>query len=69
MSKSQVSRLYVEIDQRVNAFVSRPLEGAGPKFLARFGKREVLGVVTGPSEPETFWTDFLDLSPTVACAA
>ncbi len=23
------------------------------------GKREVLGVATGPSEAETFWTDFL----------
>lgn len=23
------------------------------------GKREVLGVATGPSEVETFWTDFL----------
>ena len=28
MSKSQVSRLCVEIDERVNAFLSRPLEGA-----------------------------------------
>ena len=23
------------------------------------GKREVLGVATGPSEAETFWTEFL----------
>lgn len=30
MSKSQVSRLCVEIDERVNAFLSRPLEGAWP---------------------------------------
>ena len=30
MSKSQVSRLCVEIDERVNAFLQRPLEGAWP---------------------------------------
>jgi transposase-like protein len=30
MSKSQVSRLCAEIDERVNAFLSRPLEGAWP---------------------------------------
>lgn len=30
MSKSQVSRLCAEIDLRVNAFLSRPLEGAWP---------------------------------------
>ena len=30
MSKSQVSRLCTEIDERVNAFLSRPLEGAWP---------------------------------------
>jgi transposase-like protein len=30
MSKSQVSRLCAEIDGRVNAFLSRPLEGAWP---------------------------------------
>jgi hypothetical protein len=28
MSKSQVSRLCAEIDARVNAFLSRPLEGS-----------------------------------------
>jgi putative transposase len=34
------------------------------------GKREVLGVATGPSEAETFWTEFLrSASPTAACAA
>ena len=32
MSKSQVSRLCAEIDVRVNAFLSRPLEGAWPTF-------------------------------------
>ncbi|WP_232796551.1 transposase, partial [Roseovarius salinarum] len=30
MSKSQVSRLCAEIDERVNAFLDRPLEGAWP---------------------------------------
>jgi putative transposase len=30
MSKSQVSRLCAEIDERVNAFLQRPLEGAWP---------------------------------------
>ena len=84
MSKSQVSRLCAEIDERVNAFLSRPLEGAWPylwldatylkvreggRIISRAviiavgvnedGKREVLGVATGPSEAETFWTEFL----------
>jgi transposase-like protein len=84
MSKSQVSRLCAEIDERVNAFLSRPLEGAWPylwldatyvkardggRIVSRAvivavavnedGKRELLGVATGPSEAETFWTDFL----------
>jgi len=84
MSKSQVSRLCAEIDERVNAFLNRPLEGAWPylwldatyvkvreggRIISRAvivavavnedGKREVLGVATGPSEAETFWTDFL----------
>ena len=30
MSKSAVSRLCAEIDERVNAFLQRPLEGAWP---------------------------------------
>src|SRR3954447_13729671 len=30
ISKSQVSRLCAEIDERVNAFLSRPIEGAWP---------------------------------------
>jgi hypothetical protein len=84
MSKSQVSRLCAEIDERVNAFLARPLEGAWPylwldatylkvreggRIISRAvivavavnedGKREVLGVATGPSEAETFWTEFL----------
>lgn len=89
MSKSQVSRLCAEIDERVNAFLARPLEGAWPylwldatyvkvreggRIVSRAviiavavnedGKREVLGVATGPSEafgrwPSPFWTEFL----------
>jgi putative transposase len=84
MSKSQVSRLCAEIDVRVNAFLSRPLEGAWPylwldatylkvrdggRIVSRAvivavavnedGKREVLGIATGLSEAEAFWTDFL----------
>ncbi len=84
MSKSQVSRLCAEIDERVQAFLTRPLEGAWPylwldatylkvresgRIVSRAvivavavnddGKREVLGVATGPSEAEMFWTDFL----------
>jgi len=75
MSKSQVSRLCADIDERVNAFLTRPLEGAWPylwldatyfkvreggRIISRAviiavavnedGKREVLGVATGPSE-------------------
>ena len=30
ISKSQVSRLCAEIDERVNAFLARPIEGAWP---------------------------------------
>jgi transposase-like protein len=84
MSKSQVSRLCAEIDIRVNAFLSRPLEGAWPylwldatylkvgdggRIVSRAvivavavnedGRREVLGIATGLSEAEAFWTDFL----------
>jgi len=84
MSKSQVSRLCADIDERVSAFLGRPLEGTWPylwldatyvkvreggRIISRAviiavavnedGKREVLGIATGPSEAETFWTDFL----------
>ncbi len=84
MSKSQVSRLCGEIDERVNAFLTRPLEGAWPCLwldatclkvreggrivshaviiavgVNEDGKRDVPGVATGPSEAETFWTEFL----------
>ncbi len=84
MSKKKVSRLCADIDERVDAFLTRPLEGAWPylwldatdvkvreggRIVSRAviiavavnedGKREVLGVATGPSEAETFWTAFL----------
>ncbi len=84
ISKSQVSRLCVEIDERVGAFLERPLEGDWPylwidatyvkvRQAGRIvsvatiiavavngeGRREVLGMATGPSEAEPFWTAFL----------
>ncbi|MET0456848.1 MAG: IS256 family transposase [Mycobacterium sp.] len=84
VSKSQVSRLVEEIDERVNAFLTRPIEGEWPYFwidatyvkarqagrivstaviiavgVNTDGRREVLGVATGPSEAEAFWKGFL----------
>src|SRR5271154_750933 len=84
ISKSQVSRLCEEIDERVKAFLERPLEGDWPYIWADAayvkvrrngrivsvavivavgvnsdGRREVLGMDIGPSEAETFWTEFL----------
>ncbi|KQT42102.1 transposase [Aureimonas sp. Leaf454] len=84
VSKSEVSRLVCEIDERVNAFLSRPIEGEWPYLwidatylkerqggrivstavivavgVNTDGRREVLGVATGPSEAEVFWKSFL----------
>jgi putative transposase len=84
VSKSQVSRLCEEIDERVKTFLDRPLEGDWPYLwidatyvkvrnngrivsvavivavgVNADGRREVLGMDVGPSEAETFWTDFL----------
>ena len=84
ISKSQVSRLVEEIDDKVQAFLIRPIEGDWPylwidatyvkvRQAGRIvsvavivavganadGRREVLGLDVGPSEAETFWTDFL----------
>jgi putative transposase len=84
ISKSQVSRLCEEIDERVNAFLSRPIEGEWPYLwidatylktreagrivstavilaigVNTDGRREVLGIATGVSEAEPFWTAFL----------
>ncbi len=84
ISKSQVSRLCEEIDDKVEAFLSRPIEGDWPYLwidatyvkvrqsgrivsvaviiavgVNSDGRREVLGMDIGPSEAETFWTEFL----------
>ena len=84
ISKSQVSRLCEEIDEKVKAFLGRPLEGEWPYIwldatylkvrqsgrivsvaviiavgVNGDGRREVLGMAIGPSEAETFWTEFL----------
>ena len=79
-----MSRLCEEIDERVEAFLTRPIEGQwvylwiestylrvcqGGRILSvavtiavgvnTDGRREVLGMAVGPSEAETFWTEFL----------
>jgi putative transposase len=84
ISKSQVSRLCTEIDEKVKAFLTRPIEGDWPYLwvdatyvkvrqsgrivsvavivavgVNSDGRREVLGMDIGPSEAETFWTEFL----------
>jgi transposase-like protein len=84
ISKSQVSRLCGEIDEKVAAFLDRPLEGEWPylwldatyvktRISGRVvstavilaiavnsdGRREVVAMGVGPSEAETFWTEFL----------
>ena len=84
VSKSQVSRVCAELDERVGAFLNRPIEGEWPSLwldatyikvrqagrivtvaatiamaVNTNGRREVLGMATGASEAETFWTDFL----------
>jgi transposase-like protein len=84
ISKSQVSRLCAEIDDKISAFLDRPLEGDWPYLwldatyvrcrsggrivstaviiavaVNSDGRREVLGIDIGPSEAETFWTEFL----------
>jgi putative transposase len=84
ISKSQVSRLCMEIDEKIATFLDRPLEGDWPYLwldatyvkvrqngrivsvavivavgVNGDGRREVLGLAIGPSEAETFWTDFL----------
>lgn len=84
VSKSQVSRLCADIDERVQAFLTRPIEGDWPYLwidatdlksrqggrivsvavivavgVNTEGRGEVLGVATGASEAEVFWTEFL----------
>src|ERR687884_304205 len=84
VSKSEVSRLCAELDERVGAFLNRPIEGEWPYLwidatylkvreagrivstaviiavaVNTGGRREVLGLATGPSEAEPFWMAFL----------
>src|ERR1700756_3372408 len=84
ISQSQVSRLCGEIDDKVQTFLNRPLEGDWPYVwldatyvkvrqagrivsvaviiavgVNNDGRREILGMDIGPSEAETFWTEFL----------
>jgi putative transposase len=84
VSKSQVSRLCAELDERVGAFLSRPIEGDWPYLwidatyvkareagsiqsvavivavaVNTEGQRQIIGMKVGPSEAETFWTEFL----------
>ena len=84
ISKSQVSRLCEDIDERVGEFLDRRIEGDWPYIwidatyvkarqngrivsvaviiavgVNSDGRREVLGMMIGASEAETFWTEFL----------
>lgn len=84
ISKSEVGRICQELDERVGAFLGRPIAGEWPYLwidatyvqvreqgrivstavitataVNTDGRREVLGMTTGPSEAEPFWTDFL----------
>ena len=82
ISKSTVSKMCKEIDERVNDFLDRPLTGEWPYLwldatylkvrqggrivsaiiavaVNTDGRREIIGMGIGPSEAETFWTEFL----------
>ena len=73
ISKSQVSRLCEEIDDRVHAFLDRPIEGDWPyvwldatyvkarrdHHIVSVATTEVLGMTIGHSEAEPFWVEFL----------
>ena len=84
ISKSTVSKMCKDIDERVGEFLNRPLTGEWPYLwldatylkvrqggrivsvaaiiavaVNTDGRREIIGLGTGPSEAETFWTDFL----------
>jgi len=84
ISKSTVSKLCKDIDERVGEFLNRPLTGEWPYLwldatylkvrrggrivsvaaiiavaVNTDGRREIIGLGTGPSEAEAFWTDFL----------
>ena len=84
ISKSTVSKLCKDIDERVGDFLDRPLTGEWPYLwldatylkarqggrvvsvaaiiavaVNTDGRREIIGLKVGPSEAETFWTEFL----------
>ena len=84
ISKSTVSKLCKDIDERVHEFLDRPLVGEWPYLWLEAtylkvrrggriisvaaiiavavntdGRREIIGLTVGPSEAETFWTEFL----------
>ncbi len=84
ISKSKVSKLCKDIDERVGEFLNRPPTGDWPyvwldaTYLKQRqggrivpvaaiiavaanteGRREIIGLGIGPSEAETFWTEFL----------
>ena len=84
ISKSTVSKLCKDIDDRVGEFLNRPLTGNWPYLwldatylrvrqggrivsvaaiiavaVNDDGRREIIGLGVGPSEAETFWTEFL----------
>jgi len=84
ISKSTVSKLCKDIDERVGEFLNRPLTGEwsylwldatylkvrqGGRIVPvaaiiavaanTEGRREIIGLGIGPSEAETFWTEFL----------
>src|SRR5580704_3351877 len=63
ISKSQVSRLCTEIDERVQRFLTRPLEGEWQYVWldATYvrARRDHHIVSVGVSEAEPFWTEFL----------
>ena len=84
ISKSTVSKLCKDIDERVGEFLNRPLNGEWPYVwldatylkvrqggrivsiaaiiavaVTVDGRREIIGLGTGPSEAETLWTEFL----------
>lgn len=84
ISKSTVSKLCKDIDERVGDFLNRPLSGDWPYLwldatylkvrqggrivsvaaiiavaVNTDGRREIIGLGTGPSEAETFWMEFL----------
>ncbi len=94
ISKSTVSKLCKDIDDRVGEFLNRPLVGDWPCLwldatylkvrqggrivsiaaiiavaVNTDGRREIIGLGTGPSEAETFWTEFLRASRPAASTA